>query len=611
MLPGFYNCKLNTSSTNLESDNMSEMNNVGKIEIKSVNNTDIEYEEDTRDIQSTDLSMTNNQMTAEQNNCSQTDSKDMLNYSFVDLDFDFANLHLSDVMQKEKCLVSKIISHLSTTLTSDCTVNETLQNYRRNKHENGNIKKTLDTFNSPPLKEKKMLYEHEYRKTSKNFLSKFKHNRNKDLLKPSTPTVKKQCSKFSTGSTSKKKYKISDMVLLTPPYILDNSIVSMSPNFNTPNHRKKVNVTKTPLILSHVQNDDIISKSPNFATPVRTRGKRNIEKRSLVNDCLSPKVFKKSHEHKTQTQHSEFNRCKRYIAQSTPRRKKRSIYKLHSSRKRYDCYRQEDDLTADECIVRNTLKPINLGKTIFSEEPEDVTCHDILNSNSNFGSLLLNSNKIIEIERQNCYNNHVTKKLDDSKYDEDDIAHDNSDSSQMDLDNSFNQMEKKYESIDSSDNDKREDTNCGNEQINAQYVTIGRDKFKIDLATNCTNSVVNNVGSTYTTTSLHNESYVDCVDCDTKKLLNEDIHMNISKTCNLHAKNWCSTRLHEPFPRKLGPEKDSYIPIVNLPAKCGIYLPSSPRLYPLKPDEHSVDFKRTKDTYETADSNIHKVEGNS
>ncbi|XP_032665104.1 ankyrin repeat domain-containing protein 31-like [Odontomachus brunneus] len=597
---GFYSCKPNSSLTNLTLNNTSKMN-VSKLETESVSNTDMEeYEEDTN-IKSADLS--NNEIFVEGSNFSQTDSKDMLNYSFVDLDFDFASLHLSDVMQKEKCLVSKIISHLSTTLTSDCTINETLQNYKKNKHES--VTNSSDMFSSPPLKEKIKAFR-EYRKTPKNFSSKLKHNRNKDILKPSTPTVKKQCSKFSTGSTSRKKYKkTSDKILLTPPYILDNSIISMSPNFNTPNYRKRINATKTPLILSHVHNDDIVSRSPNFLTPARAGEKRNIDKTSLVSGCLSPKMLKKSHEYKTQTQHSEFNRCKRYIAQSTPRRKKRSIYKLHSSRKRPDCYRQEDDVTADECMIRNTLKPINLGKTIFLEEAEHAIHHDILNSNSNFGSLLLNSNETVELGRQN----YMAIRLNDNKYDEDDTAHYNSDSSQMDLDNSFNQMGKKDESFDSSDNDKNDCMKHKNHQLNAPFVTIRKNSFKIGKATgNPTNSAINNIGSTYTISSLYGENYVDCVDCDTKKLLNEDIHMNISKTCNLHAKSWCSNRLHEPFPHKSEPENDSHISIVNLPAKCEIYLPNCPRLYSLK---LNIDSKGAEDTLETGNSSIHKIERSS
>lgn len=606
MFPGLYNSKPNSSLINLESNNVSELCNVGKIEIESADN--MEYKEDVN--VKSDLFKTNDQMIVEQNNFSQTDSKDLLNYSFVDLDFDFANLHLSDVMQKEKCLVSKIINHLSTTLTSDCTINETLQNQKRNKRESSNVMSNSDT--SPPLKEKvRAFYEYGYCKTPKNFSSKLKHYRNKDILKSSSPTVKKQCSKFNVGSTSKKKYKkTSDRVLLTPPCILDNSIVSMSPNFNTPNHRRKINtVMKTPLVLSHVHNDDIVSRSPNFATPVRAGGKRNREKTSFVNGCLSAKVLKKSHEYKSQTQHSEFNRCKKYIAQSTPRRKKKSIYKFHSSRKRLDCYRQEDDVTTDELIVHNVLKPINLGKTIFSEVNEDVTHHDI--SNSSFRLPLLNTNETLKMERQNYYNNYMTVNLDECKYGEDDATHDNSDSSQMDLDNSFNRMDRK--NIDSSDNDQKDNIKREDEYTNSPFVTIRRDKLKIEKSTGSTNSTVNNIRSTYTTTtSLHDENYVDCVECDTKKLLNEDIRINISKTCNLHAKSWCSNRFHESCPFKAKAGNDSHISIVNSPTcEKRIYLLNPQRLDPLKLDEYNLDSKRAKDTYEMNDSSVLKIERSS
>ncbi|XP_025161831.1 uncharacterized protein LOC105192406 [Harpegnathos saltator] len=601
MLLDFYNCKPSFSPMNLESNNMPEIyNNI----TKESKNISMEYKEDIN-IKSADLSITNNQMIIEQNNFSQTNNKDILNYSFVDLDFDFANLYLSDVMEKEKCLVGKIINHLSTTLTSDCTINETLQNYKRNKQESSNITSNSDM--SFPIKEKRAFYEYKYGKTPKNFSLKLKHNCNKDILKPNTPIVRKKYPRFNTGSISRKKHKkTSDKVLLTPPCILDNSIISMSPNFNTPNHRKK-NTMKTPLILSRIHDDDdIISKSPNFTTPVRVGKKKNVEKTSLGNNCLSSKVFKKSHEHKIQTQYSEFNRCKRYIAQSTPRRKKKFIYKLHSGRKRLDCYRQEDNITTDDFIVRNTLKPINLDKTIFSEVAEDATRHNTLNSN--IGSLLLNSNESLEMERQN----YMPIKLDEGKYDEDDIARDNSDSSQIDLDNNINQMEKKNESIDSFDSDRRDDIKRENEQTNAPFVTIRKNRFKTGRTTETANSATDNIKSTYTTDSLHGESYVDCIECDTKKLLNEDIYINISKSCNLHAKNWCSNRFHKPFPSKAKTQGDLHIPIVNLSVKCGryIYLPTFSSTLSSEPNGYSVDSKRAEGTYET-NLNVHKTERSS
>lgn len=44
----------------------------------------------------------------------------MPNYSFVDFDFDFANLYLFDVVQKEMCLAKFIqIINLSLSLTSN------------------------------------------------------------------------------------------------------------------------------------------------------------------------------------------------------------------------------------------------------------------------------------------------------------------------------------------------------------------------------------------------------------------------------------------------------------------------------------------------------------
>ncbi|KYM77846.1 Ankyrin repeat and LEM domain-containing protein 1 [Atta colombica] len=428
----------------------------------------------------------------------------------------------NNVLRTEKCLVSQIINHLSSSLTSSCTINETLHN-KINKQEES----TITTSNS------------------------------------------------NTQSTSKNKCKdISNKISLTPTRILDNSIISMSPNFNTPSHRKRRNACRFPLTLSHICNDSIVSKSPNF-TPV-CMGKKNLTKTSHE-DSLN--VFKR---YKIEMQYPECNWYKKHVAQSTPRRiKKRSIYKFHSGRKRFKSYRYESDVTSDEFISNNILKPIDLNKTIFS----DTTRYDILDTSSEHS--LLNFNKSIKIEQQDQHKNNLAVKLDEERYDETDVTDNNSDANLLDA-NSFNQIEKENESVSNFSNNKKY-AKPRNNEINIEFITI-RKKFIIDKALEKT--IDTNIKSTCTTESdsLHKENFVDCVDCDTKKLLNEDLNMNISKTCNLHTKNWYNDRFHL-SPLYKSPIENNSLPATNLPIQCKkkIYILGSQKSY----SSRSIDFKGT------------------
>jgi len=507
-----------------------------------------------------------------QNNVLRTGKKEMPNCSFVDLDFDLANLYLFNVMQKEKCLVSQIINHLSSSLTSSCTINETLHN-KINKEESTITTSNSNTsFNDRLYLMKDVGARYKYHKKSKN--SPYKIKNNKDILKPITSNMRKQYSKYSRQSTSKNKCKdISNKISLTPTRILDNSIISMSPNFNSPSHRKRRNACRFPLTLSHICNDSIVSKSPNF-TPVCT-GKKNLTKTSHE-DSLN--VFKR---YKIEMQYPECNWYKKHVAQSTPRRiKKRSIYKFHSGRKRFKSYRYESDVTSDEFISNNILKPIDLNKTIFS----DTTRYDILDTSSEHS--LLNFNKSIKIEQQDQHKNNLAVKLDEERYDETDVTDNNSDAHLLDA-NSFNQIEKENEPVSNFSNNKK----CAkseNNEINIEFITI-RKKFIIDKALE---KIDTNIKSICTTESdsLHKENFVDCVDCDTKKLLNEDLNMNISKTCNLHTKNWYNDRFHL-SPLYKSPIENNSLPATNLPIQCKkkIYILGSQKSY----SSRSIDFKGT------------------
>ncbi|KYN03956.1 Ankyrin repeat and LEM domain-containing protein 1 [Cyphomyrmex costatus] len=440
-----------------------------------------------------------------QNNILRTHKKEMPNCSFVDLDFDFANLYLSDVMQKEKCLVSQIINQLSSSLTSNCTINETLHNYNTAKQEESSI------------------------------------------------TTSNSDTSFNKRLYLMRDVDISEKISVTPTRTLDNSIISMSPNFNTPSRRKRRN---------DICNDSIVSKSPNF-TPVCIR-KKNLTKTSHEN---SLNTFKK---YKTEMQYSECNWYEKHVAQSTPRRKKRSIYNFHSGRKRFKSYRYESDATSDEFISNNILKPIDLNKTIFFKI-NDTTRYDILDLSSK--SSLLNYKQAIKIKQQNQYKNNLAIKLDEGKYDETDVTDNNSDINLLDV-NSFNQIEKENEPINNVSNNEK----TGNKEINNEFITFRK---KNDIYETLEKRV-DNLKSLCTTESdsLHKENFVDCVDCDTKKLLNEDLNMNISNTCNLHAKNWYGDRFHLSPLNKSLIENDS-LPAMNLliQSKKPIYVLDSQKSY--------------------------------
>ncbi|XP_067210656.1 uncharacterized protein [Linepithema humile] len=526
------------------------------------------------------LSRSNDKMIAQQqNDLSQIDKKEMTNYSFIDLDFDFANLHLTDVMQKEKCLVSRIISHLSSSLASDCTINDTLHNYKRNKQEESSIA----TSNSDAFQLKKntdTVYKHEYYKNPKSSSSRLKNNFNKDILRLGTSKVKKQCSKYNAQSTSKKKYKkIAEKIPSPSTNIFNNnSIVSMSPNFNTPNHRKRRNIAKTPLTLLHIHNDSIVSKSPNLAISFCTSRKINSAKTSHIDSSLSPKVFKKSQKCNAQTQ-SEFSRYKKYIAQSTPRRKKRSIYKFRSSKKRFDPYRYESDATSDESPINNILKPSDLDKTIFLKASK-TTYYDILDMSSECSSF---SKKSSKIRRQN-YSNHLAIKLDDGRYDEDDITCDNSNVNL--LNSSFNQTEKENESINNSSSNKKYTKFVEDNKIDDKLVRIRKNIFKTDKMPKTMDISIDNVKSACTieTDSLHKKYFVDCVDCDTKKLLNEDINMNI---------------------------KNNALTTANLPIKCKKHVCLSEESCSSKINRNNTDSKKAEDMSNAINLDVCKMEKNS
>ncbi|XP_050453882.1 uncharacterized protein LOC126852774 [Cataglyphis hispanica] len=579
-------CKSNSSSVIVNLNDVSNVHNIIETKCELSNNLD-EY-----------FSRATNMMTTQlQNNHVVTDKKEMSNHSFIDLDFDFANLHLSDVMQKEKCLVSQIINHLSSSLASDCTINETLHNCKSNKREKSDFDMPFEL-----KKNEGAHYNHKYYKNLKDYLYKLQINTsNENILKPNISNVKEQniCSKYSAQNPSRKQHKKnSNDIPVTPSYILDNSIVSMSPNFNTPNHRKRKNTAKTPLTPSYINNDPIVSKSPNFTTPVCTTGKRNPAKTSHVNEYFSTNVFKKFRECTIQTQYSELTRQKKHIARSTPRRKKKSIYKIYSGKKRFGPYRYESDVTSDEFTADNKLKPVDLNKTIFSEEAEDIR-YDIMDTSSEYSLLNVKESSKTRFLQNHCNNCMITK-LDKGRYDEEDNSESNL------LNNSFNQKEKENKSI----NNFKEYIKFENYQVNTNFVTVRKNIFKIDKTSEMTNAFINNIKSSYTTESdMHTENFIDCVDCDTKKLLNEDLDMSINKTCNLHAKNWCNNEFQKSY--KLSIENNS-LSIMNLPIQCKkqIYLldsekSSSSRL------ENNTDFKKMENMPKVKDLDMYKIEKNS
>lgn len=595
MLTDIHNFEPNSSSMIVDLSRLPDVCNVSETKSKLSINLD------------KCLSRSNDKVTVQQqNNLSQIDKKEMTNYSFIDLDFDFANLHLTDVMQKEKCLVSRIISHLSSSLASDCTISDTLHNYKKSKKQ----EESIAASNSDACRLKintDTLYKHENKKDSS---SRLKNNCNKDILRLGTPKMKKQHSKYNVQSTSKKKYKKIAEKIPSPSTCIfnDNSIVSMSPNFNTPNHRKRRNIAKTPSAVStmHIHNDSIISKSPNFATSFCTNKKINPAITSHIDSHFSQKIFKKSQNCKAQIQ-SEFSRYKKYVAQSTPRRKKRSIYKFRSSKKRFDPYRYESDVTSDDSSINNILKPSNLNTRISSMANKTTAHYVIPDVSSECSSLFFK--KSSKIGHQN-YSNHLAIKLDDGRYDEDEITCDNSNVNL--LNNSFSETEKEDESVNNSNNNKKYTKFVENNKIDDKFVTIRKDIFKTDKMPKTMDISIDNVKSACTikTDPLHKKDFVDCIDCDTKKLLNEDINMNISKTCNIHAKNWYNDRFHEFSSHKLIVENNS-LTAANLPMKCKNHICLSEESCSSKINRNNIDSKRTKDISKAINLDVCKTEKNS
>ncbi|RLU16794.1 hypothetical protein DMN91_010862 [Ooceraea biroi] len=578
VLTDLSNCKSSSPSINVVLSSVSSTCDITETEYKSLSSVS----ERPFRIDSATIAQTLNDL-------SQTDKKVTSSCSFTDLDFDFANLCLTDVMRKEKCFVSQIINHLSTSLASDRSVNETLHNYKKIKQEED----TSELDRSFLLDEDASFHKCDYYRKPKGFSPKLKNNR--------TPTVKRW-SKRGTQSACKKKCKMLDKA---PACALDNSIISMSPNFHTPNHKRKRNIAKTPLTPSHIFNDSIISRSPNFATPICACRTRNLARSSHVSDYFpSRKVFKTPHEHEDRyVEFNQSNLIKKRIAQSTPRRRKKSIYKLHSARKRFEFHRHEGDIVSDEFTTSSSLKPVNLDKTIFSAE--EVTCHATVDSCSEYPSLYSQE------PSQHNYSNQLTMQLSEKKYNKGSIMrNDNLNQlnkiDQVDLSNSFNQTERENEFANSFGDDKRY-IKSENNQMDAELIKVRRDLFKTDNALEAIDTSVNNVKSARTT---------DCVDCDTKKLLNEDLNMNINKTCK-HEKNWCDDKFHENPSHKSVAENNPPLTCrpLNLPAMCEkqVHLSDLLRSSSLKIARDSSDSKRTENLPRAKDFDLNmcNVEKNS
>ncbi|XP_014610825.1 PREDICTED: ankyrin-3-like isoform X2 [Polistes canadensis] len=186
-----------------------------------------------------------------------------------DLKIKFEKLNINENVKKEKFLISEIINSLSSTLTSDSTVSEAT--FAHVKHEKRNIPKKSCIL---PLLSSSQ-------KTSSNLNS----------IKP------------------KKKYFSSKF---KQKNILDNSIITTSPNFYTPiNTKKKQNIIKT---------SNVKSCSP-------LNNLKNKHAKSIVTPCSS-KYYKSPAP-------NEYNQQKKEMIQSTPRRKQRREQISYKDIKKY------------------------------------------------------------------------------------------------------------------------------------------------------------------------------------------------------------------------------------------------------------------------------------
>ncbi|XP_046814180.1 ankyrin repeat domain-containing protein 11-like [Vespa crabro] len=264
-----------------------------------------------------------------------------------ELDFMFEKLCINENVKKEKVLISEIINSLSTSLTSDATINETFLDHV--KHE----KQSMPTKSSP-----------------------------KNCILPLLSSSQKTNSKFNSIKSKKKyvtsKFKQKDLL----SYDFNEPLIESCKSKST--KKSKTNVHKLPFMSSSILDNSIISTSPNFYTPINKRKRQNIVKTSNV-ESYSPsnnprnKYIKSIFTPYPRKQYKspiscEYNEQRKEMIQSTPRRKQRHIQtSCKDMKKCYYPYTRNGDKKKNSALEHSdkTFNLISSDTSILSLSPDD------------------------------------------------------------------------------------------------------------------------------------------------------------------------------------------------------------------------------------------------
>lgn len=224
-----------------------------------------------------------------------------------ELDFKFEKLCINENVNKEKVLISEIINSLSTSLTSDATINETFLDHV--KHE----KQSMPTKSSP-----------------------------KSCILPLLSSSQKTSSKLNSMK-SKKKYVASKFKQKDLSHNFDEPPIESCKTKST--RKCKTNFHKLPLMSSNFLDNSIISTSPNFYTPINTRKRQNIVKTANVEGYSASNNPRNKYIKSTFTPYPrkqykspiscEYNEQRKEMIQSIPRRKQRHVQTSCKDMKKY------------------------------------------------------------------------------------------------------------------------------------------------------------------------------------------------------------------------------------------------------------------------------------
>ncbi|KAK2582060.1 hypothetical protein KPH14_002765 [Odynerus spinipes] len=314
-----------------------------------------------------------------------------------ELDINFENLCINENNEKEKLLISEIINSLSTSLTSDSTINETFFPYLKDKKKNmpkRSSPKSCILPLSPPYKEKSPQF-NLIKSRKKCITPKFKQK--SFLSNDSNKAVIESNKCKSTKKCNTNSYKLTFM----SPNILDNSIISTSPNFYTPMSAKlKQNMAKTLNIKSYFLSNN--SRKEYIDSTFISYPKKH---------CNTSPVL-------------ESNEQNKEIIKSTPRRKRRYLQTPCRDIKQSYCpYRKNEIITtnyvsklhSEEKRYIDTNKNTKYLDETFNYISSDTSVLSLSPNDSYFSKQTNNANnKYIDIDKG------VAIKLHEGKYDDDD-----------------------------------------------------------------------------------------------------------------------------------------------------------------------------------------------